>query len=72
MVKRDFPGPVLEQLEPKVYMTCTRRRDGAATRVGVFSRLGAVNEHVADEETEGTPNDDNTKWGACTNVPIGA
>ena len=36
-----------------VYMTCTRRRDGAATRVGRFSRLCAVNDAVADEETEG-------------------
>ena len=31
----DFPGRVLEQLEPKAYLTCTRRRDGAATRVGL-------------------------------------
>ena len=30
----DFPGRVLEQLEPKAYLTCTRRRDGAATRRG--------------------------------------
>ena len=50
----DFPGRVLEQLEPKAYLTCTRRRDGAATRVGLFSSIGAVNEHVADEETEGS------------------
>ena len=34
-------------------MTCTRRRDGAATRVGMFSRLCAVNDVVADEDTEG-------------------
>ena len=40
-------------MDPKAYLTCTRRRDGAATRVGLFSSIGAVNEHVADEETEG-------------------
>ena len=48
-----FPGDELDQMFPLVYMTCTRRRDGAATRVGVFSRLCAVNDAVADEETEG-------------------
>ena len=48
-----FPGRELDQMHPMVYMTCTRRRDGAATRVGVFSRLCAVNDAVADEETEG-------------------
>ena len=49
-----FPGDELDQMFPVVYMTCTRRRDGAATRVGLFSSIGAVNEHVADEETEGS------------------
>ena len=48
-----FPGRVLEQMDPTVYLTCYRRRDGAATRVGMFSRLHAVNDCVGDEETEG-------------------
>ena len=48
-----FPGDELDRMHPVVYMTCTRRRDGAATRVGMFSRLHAVNDCVADEETEG-------------------
>ena len=48
-----FPGDELDQMFPVVYMTCTRRRDGAATRVGMFSRLCAVNDVVADEDTEG-------------------
>ena len=49
-----FPGDELDHSQPVVYLTCTRRRDGAATRVGLFSSIGAVNEHVADEETEGS------------------
>ena len=48
-----FPGRELDQMFPLVYMTCTRRRDGAATRVGVFSRMCSVND-VGDEETEGS------------------
>ena len=48
-----FPGDELDHSQPVVYLTCTRRRDGAATRVGMFSRLHAVNDCVADEETEG-------------------
>ena len=48
-----FPGDELDRMHPVVYMTCTRRRDGAATRVGMFSRLCAVNDVVADEDTEG-------------------
>ena len=48
-----FPGRELEQMDPTVYLTCTRRRDGAATRVGMFSRMCSVND-VGDEETEGS------------------
>ena len=33
----EFPGQELEQLEPTVYLTCTRRRGGAAARVGMFT-----------------------------------
>ena len=50
----DFPGRVLEQLEPKAYLTCTRRRDGAATRVGMFSRMCSVNDVGDEGETEGS------------------
>jgi hypothetical protein len=49
-----FPGRVLEQMDPTVYLTCTRRRDGAATRVGMFSRLHAVNDVGDEGETEGS------------------
>ena len=50
----DFPGGELEQLEPTAFMTCTRRRDGAATRVGMFSRIHAVNDVGDEGETEGS------------------
>ena len=50
----EFPGRELEQLEPTVYLTCTRRRDGAATRVGMFTRIGSVNDVGDEGETEGS------------------
>ena len=50
----EFPGPKLQQMEPKAYLTCTRRRDGASTRVGLFRSIHSVNsEGVGDEDTEG-------------------
>ena len=49
-----FPGDELDRMHPVVYMTCTRRRDGAATRVGLFSRIHAVNDVGDEGETEGS------------------
>ena len=51
----DFPGQALQQMDPKAYLTCTRKADGAATRVGLFRSIHSVNtEGVGDEGTEGS------------------
>ena len=50
-----FPGDELAQMDPLAYMTCTRRRDGASTRVGLFTHMHSVNTNdVMDDSTQGS------------------